>query len=158
MDTFQDLTPNNSLEKATIGYAMKVHRVLGFGFLENVYANALAIELERSGITFEREGRIAVTYEGEPVGDYVADFILEKRLVVELKAVEALTISHSLQLVNYLAATRFDRGLLLNFGAKSLQFKTKSRLYSNLPSSALRVEEESPYFEIHHSVNSVNSV
>jgi GxxExxY protein len=134
MDRFEDLPSSNSLTKEVIGLAMKVHRVLGAGFLELVYANALAVELERTGIPFEREHHIAVTYEDVIVGDYIADFILRSTVVVELKAVESLTINHSLQLVNYLAATRFDLGLLLNFGAKSLQFKTKTRLYAPSPS------------------------
>jgi GxxExxY protein len=94
-----------------------------------VYANALAIELERYAISFQREHRIAVIYEGVIVGDYVADFVLGNEWVVELIAVEALSTQHSLQLVNYLSATRFEQGLLLNFGAKSLEFRTKSRLY-----------------------------
>jgi GxxExxY protein len=159
MEAFQDLPTSASLEKAIIGHAMKVHRVLGAGFLELVYANALAIELRKQGVRFEREHQIAVTYEGEVVGNYVADFIVENRFIVELKAVEALTVNHSLQLVNYLAATRFDRGLLLNFGTKSLQFKTKTRLYANSLHSSSMIEEDSvPYSEIHNSVNSVNSV
>ena len=94
-----------------------------------VYANAFALDLDRNQVSFEREKRIAVTYEGTVVGDYIADFVLQQKIVVELKAVESLTVNHSLQLVNYLAATRFDLGLLLNFGGKSLQFKTKTRLY-----------------------------
>ena len=158
METFQDLPTTSSLEKAIIGHAMKVHRILGAGFLESVYANALAIEFRRHDVQFERECRIAVTYEGEVVGDYLADFFVQDRLIVELKAVETLTVNHSLQLVNYLAATRFDKGLLLNFGARTLQFKTKTRLYANSSGASQTTEEESVHFEIHNSVNSVNPV
>ena len=153
MATFQDLPATKSLVKTTVGLAMKVHRTLGAGFLELVYANALSVELERSGISFERESRIAVMYEGMIVGDYIADFILQDHLAVELKAVDTLTVAHSLQLVNYLAATRFDLGLLLNFGGKSLEFKTKSRFYDPAANLPCALEEEVPEFG-----NSVNSV
>jgi GxxExxY protein len=153
MGQFEDLPETQTVAKATVGLAMKVHRTLGSGFLETVYANALAIELERAGIVFQRESRIAVTYEGVVIGDYIADFILQNSMVVELKAVENLTTAHSLQLVNYLAATRFDLGLLLNFGSKSLEFKTKTSFYNTQPLSPRTVKEDVPEFG-----NSVNSV
>ncbi len=153
MERFQDLPETKSIVKTTVGLAMKVHRTLGAGFLEAVYANALALELDRCGVVFRREHRIAVRYDGTIVGEYIADFLLENVLVVELKAVEALSKGHSLQLVNYLTATRFDLGLLLNFGAKSLEFKTKTRSYEPASRFFRTVEEGSPQFG-----NSVNSV
>jgi GxxExxY protein len=126
------LTEQNSeaLIKTIIGLAMKVHRELGMGFLEAIYANALAFELAEAGILFDREKRIPVYYRGHIMGDFVADLVVQEIIVVELKSVEGLLTAHSVQLVNYLSATRLDLGLLLNFGAKSLQFKTKTREYS----------------------------
>jgi len=115
--------------KTVIGLAMKVHRELGMGFLEAVYANALAFELAEVRIPFEREKRIPVFYREHVMGDFMADLVVEGIVVVELKAVESLLTAHSVQLVNYLSAARLDAGLLLNFGAKSLQFKTKTRDY-----------------------------
>ena len=113
-----------------IGLAMKVHRTLGCGFAETVYRNALAIELKHAGMDFEIHPMLSVLYEGVEVGVFQADLIIEKQLVIELKAVEALNYAHSAQLVNYLTATKIDHGLLLNFGSRSLEFKTKSRIYS----------------------------
>ena len=119
----------DALTKRVIGLAMKVHRTLGCGFLESVYCNALAIELRNNGISFEREKRFHVTYEGVEIGYFDADFLIEGRLVVEAKAVECLTVTHSIQLVNYLAAGNIELGLLLNFNGKSLEFKPKTRTY-----------------------------
>jgi GxxExxY protein len=123
----------DALIKTIIGLAMKVHRELGMGFLEAIYANALAFELAEAGIPFDREKRIPVFYRGHIMGDFIADLVVEEIIVVELKAVEGLLTAHSVQLVNYLSATRLDVGLLLNFGSKSLQFKTKTREYSPPP-------------------------
>jgi len=119
----------DALTKRVIGLAMKVLRTLGCGFLESVYCNALAIELRNNNIRFEREKRFHVIYEGVEIGYFDADFLIEGRLVVEAKAVEALTVTHSIQLVNYLAAGKIDLGLLLNFSGESLEFKTKTRTY-----------------------------
>jgi GxxExxY protein len=121
---------NETLAKRVIGLAMKVHRTLGCGFLETIYVNALVIELQNGGIPFEREKRFSVVYEGIEIGYFHADLIIENRLIVEMKAVEALAVAHSVQLVNYLAVSKLDLGLLLNFGPKSLEFKTKTRTYS----------------------------
>ena len=143
-----ELTPQkpDELIKQVIGLAMKIHRELGMGFLEAIYANALAFELAEARFRFEREKRISVFYRGHIMGDYLADLIIDGKIIVELKAVEGLLNAHSVQLVNYLSATRLDFGLLLNFGVKSLQFKTKTREYS--PDSIPLIS----------SPNSVNSV
>jgi GxxExxY protein len=141
------------LIKKVVGLAMKVHRELGTGFLESVYANALSIELGKIGIAFEREKRIPVFYEEKIVGDFIADLVVEEILIVELKAVEGLMTAHSVQLVNYLSATRVDTGLLLNFGARSLQFKTKTREYI-----APVARNSHPPIPLIPSRNSVNSV
>jgi GxxExxY protein len=121
--------PDDSLARKVVGLAMKVHRTLGCGFLETIYRNALAIELRKEGMTFECHPTISVMYEGTEVGIYQADLIVEDRLIVELKAASALTDEHCAQLVNYLAATKIEEGLLLNFGARSLEFRTKTRTY-----------------------------
>jgi GxxExxY protein len=112
-----------------IGLAMKVHRKLGPGFLESVYENALAVELAHANLRFERQKSLQVHYEGVVVGDFAADLLIEGVLIVELKAVSAIAPIHEVQLVNYLAATGIEDGLLINFGAISLEFKRKYRTY-----------------------------
>ncbi len=126
---------DEALARQVVGLAMKVHRTLGCGFLESVYSNALVIELEKAGLACEREKRFHVMYENIEIGYFDLDLIVENRLVIELKAVEALAVVHSVQLVNYLAVARLDFGLLLNFGGKSLEFKTKTRTRSSEPSA-----------------------
>jgi GxxExxY protein len=142
------------LIKKVIGLAMKIHRELGMGFLESVYANAISIELSKTGLAFEHEKRIPVYYEEHIVGDFIADLIVEDTLILELKAVETLTTTHSVQLVNYLSATRLDTGLLINFGARGLQFKTKTREYNKISTS----RNGQPPIPLIPSKNSVNSV
>ena len=112
-----------------IGCAMKVHRTLGCGFLESVYQNALAYELKKAGLEVQCEVPIKVFYEGVDVGEFYADLLVEKQVIVENKAVEQLCPAHEVQLVNYLTATEFDVGLLFNFGSSSLQYKKKFRVY-----------------------------
>jgi len=111
-----------------IGCAMKVHSALGTGFLESVYQNALALELRRAGLKVEQEKPISVFYEGELVGAFMVDLLINDTLIIETKAIQALAKAHEVQLVNYLVATRIDEGLLLNFGAPRLEFKKKFRL------------------------------
>ena len=106
-----------------IGAAMEVHRVLGPGFLEAVYEAALAHELTLRGIPFERQKELPVYYKGQLVGHYVADFVIDGQIILELKAVSALTKAHEAQAHNYLAATGLRLAILLNFGADSLQQK-----------------------------------
>jgi GxxExxY protein len=110
-----------------IGFAMKVHGKLGPGFLESVYQNALAGEL-RAGLKVEAEKPISVFYEGDVVGAFLADLLVNDALIVETKAIQALGKAHEVQLVNYLVATRINEGLLLNFGVTRLEFKKKFRL------------------------------
>jgi len=116
--------------REVVGLAMKVHRARGFGFSETVYRNALAIELGKANIPFEIHPSISVIYVGKEVGAYQADLVINHRLIVELKAASALTDEHCIQLVNYLAATKIEHGVVINFGAPSLQFRTKNRTYS----------------------------
>ena len=117
-----------------IGAAMEVHRQLGHGFLEAVYQEALAIEMARRDIPFEREVTIPVEYKGHRLQcSYRADFVCFKEIVVELKAIDQLSGADEAQLINELKATDLHRGLLLNFGAPSLEYK---RLVFNLRESA----------------------
>lgn len=88
-----------------IGCAMRVHAALGSGFLESVYRNAVAIQLRRSGVSVAAEHPITVRFEGEVVGAFAADLLVDEVLIVELKAVQALAKVHEAQLVNYLTAT-----------------------------------------------------
>jgi GxxExxY protein len=108
---------------------MTVHRVLGPGFLESVYEGALVLELVKGGLDVDRQRSIDVFYEGVVVGKFTADLLVEKCLIVENKAVASLVPAHETQLVHYLTATGHEIGLLLNFGAPSLQVKRKYRTY-----------------------------
>jgi GxxExxY protein len=104
--------------------AFKVHNTLGFGFLEKVYENSLVIELENSGLKTDQQKAVKVLYDGRPVGDYVADLIVNDDVIVEIKSVSTLAKEHEVQLVNYLKATGKPRGLLINFG-RSVDVKRK---------------------------------
>jgi GxxExxY protein len=105
------------------GCAMKVHNYLGNGFQEVIYQRCLAIELQRAGLSFGREIDQTIFYEGIDVGTRRADFIVENKIVVELKALISLENVHLAQAKNYVVAYDFPIGLLINFGATSLQFK-----------------------------------
>lgn len=120
-----------------IGLAMKAHSTLGHGFLESVYQKALAHELRKAGICFEMEKPIQVRYDGELVGDFFADFLVEGSLIIELKAVPTIAVVHEVQTVNYLKATGIESGLLLNFGAEPLEFKKKFRTHKTNPREVL---------------------
>ena len=111
-----------------IGCCFRLHRALGAGFLEKVYENALLIELAKSGLEARQRVPIFVRYEGQTVGEYYADILVEKLVICELKAGENLARKHEMQLVNYLAATGIDVGLLINFG-KSVTVRRKYRQY-----------------------------
>jgi len=97
--------------------------------LESVYKKALAHELSKAGLGVECEKPIIVHYDGIAVGDFFADMLVEDSVILELKANQALALSHEVQLVNYLTATGIEIGLLLNFGGKRLEFKRKTRPY-----------------------------
>ena len=129
------MKPIDQLTEEVIGLAMKVHRTLGPGFLESVYQKALALELGKAGCRVDAEKPLKVLYEGAVVGDFVADLLVDDRLIIELKAVQDLTSAHEVQTVNYLAATGLDDALLINFGGSSLQFQRKRRLPKSKESS-----------------------
>ena len=105
------------------GCAMKVHNTLGNGFQEVIYQRCLAIEFQRAGLNFGREVEQTIFYDGIEVGTRRADFVVEGRVIVELKALINLEDVHLAQAKNYVVAYDFPIGLLINFGANSLQFK-----------------------------------
>ena len=109
------------LTYSIIGAAMEVHCVLGPGYLEAVYQAALAHELTLRGVRFEQFRQLPVAYKGVPVGSYEADFVVEDKVILEIKAVSRLLPQHEAQAQNYLTATGLRLALLLNFGTESLQ-------------------------------------
>ena len=117
------------LTNEVIGCAVNVHKYLGNGFLESVYESALAYEFSKRGIVFERQASLQVWYEDHLAGQYIADFIVEEKLIVELKALGDLNTACEAQLLNYLKATGLTIGLILNFGKTRLQIKRRVRNY-----------------------------
>lgn len=109
--------------------AIAVKRELGAGFLEAVYQNALGVELELLNIPFEKEKWIEVLYKNRQIGKYKADFIVDGRIILELKVAESISKNHEYQLVNYLTAANIDDGLLINFGETPINIKRKYRIY-----------------------------
>ena len=109
---------------------MNVFNELGYGFLEKVYQEALAIEFQNNGIPFEREARIPVYYKNVKLQqEYIADFICYDNIIVEVKAISELTGSHKAQVINYLKATNLQVGLLVNFGASKIKVE---RLFNKI--------------------------
>ncbi|MBR3472937.1 MAG: GxxExxY protein [Prevotella sp.] len=119
----------DELIKKVIECSVNVRQQLVNGYEEKVYRNALCIELGKHGLLAEMEVPCSVLYDNIVVGQYRADIIVEKRLVLELKAQEKLLVTHEVQLVNYLTASGIDDGLLINFGSTPIQFKRKFRHY-----------------------------
>ena len=114
---------HEEITKPIIGAAFEVHRTLGYGFLEKVYQQAMQVELLRSGIQSEREYPIKVRYKDVIIGDYYADLFVERKVLVELKVAKAYNVKDEPQLLNELKATGVEVGLLINFGAKKVEFK-----------------------------------
>jgi GxxExxY protein len=106
-----------------IGCAYKVANTLGNGFLEKVYENALAHEIRKTGLSVEQQHLVPVVYDGVVVGDYVADLIVEDKVIVELKATQDVEDIHKAQCINYLKATSLTLCLLINFGTPKVQVK-----------------------------------
>jgi GxxExxY protein len=106
-----------------IGKAFKVSNTLGAGFLEEVYENALAIELRKSGLSVNQQYPIPVHYQGKIVGEYFADLYVEKFVIVELKTIKALEDNHLVQVLNYLRGTKNSSAILINFGSPKVQIK-----------------------------------
>ena len=108
------------LSERVLKCAQNVSHGLGAGFLEKVYENALCIELTQAGIPFQRQQQFAISYKGKNVGNYIADIVVEDRLLIELKALSGFNKEHDAQVMNYLKATGLTVGLLLNFGVARL--------------------------------------
>ncbi len=113
------------ITEKVIGAAFEVHKFLGNGFQEVIYQRALAYEMFKAGLAFEREKEQEIYYKDldEPIGTRRADFIVEGKVLVELKAIVQLEDVHLAQVLNYLKAYKLEVGLLINFGSKSLTFK-----------------------------------
>jgi len=119
---------HEELTERIIGVFYRVYNELGYGFLERVYENALKIEFGKEGLSFESQVPIKVYYDGEVVGDYIADFIVEDKVIVEVKANCGLGTSDECQLLNYLTSTDKEVGLLFNFGEKA---EVRRKVYDN---------------------------
>jgi GxxExxY protein len=113
----------NDITHKIIGCAMNVHSALGNGFQEVIYQRALAIEMAYQGLSFEREKEMPIFYRDEQIGTRRVDFYVENAVMVELKAIEKILDVHKAQAINYLEAYNIADGLLINFGALSLDFK-----------------------------------
>ena len=117
------------LTERIINIFYKVYNRLGYGFLEKVYENAMILEFKKEGITAISQSPIRVLYEGEVIGEYYADILVENKVIVEIKASRSLVEENEAQLLNYLKATDIEIGLLLNFGAKP---EIKRKVFDNL--------------------------
>ncbi|MFN8428113.1 MAG: GxxExxY protein [Anaerolineales bacterium] len=122
------LYKHSDLTEKIIAAFYAVYSALGYGFLENVYVKALLIELNRRGLKTSDELPIQVFYLGQLIGEYYADIIVNDLVILEIKAGKALAVEHEAQLLNYLKATPYEVGLLLNFGPKP---ETKRRSFDN---------------------------
>jgi len=116
---------HKELTEKIIGCAYGVYNRMRYGFLESVYEKCLVIELRKAGLRAECQQPIRVSYDGEVVGDFVADIVVEDTVMVELKPVRRLVVAHEIQLVNYLVATGKPVGLVLNFGERKVEVKRK---------------------------------
>jgi GxxExxY protein len=113
----------NDLTHQIIGAALQVMHVLGYGFLEKVYENALVIQLRRLGLKVQQQVSLRVYFEGECVGEYVADIMVNDCVIIEMKAVEEIGNAHLAQCLNYLKATNMRVCILMNFGRTKLEWK-----------------------------------
>ena len=113
-----------SLSDRIICAAFNVYNILGSGFLEKVYENALCIEFDRLDISYKRQKPITVLFREQVVGDYIADIIVDQKIIIEIKATQDIANFHNAQILNYLKATNYRLGYLINFGNKGkLYFK-----------------------------------
>ena len=132
--------PNKELDALAykvIGAAMEVHRKLGPGFLENVYEEALCVELTERGIAFEQQVEISIDYKGHAVGKARLDLLIEKELIVELKTIDRFAPIHKAQAISYLRATGLDLVLLINFNVPVLKEGLKRVILSERKSWSL---------------------
>lgn len=106
-----------------VGIAMEVHNRLGYGFLEKVYENAYYILIRKNGLKVEQQKPIKVVFEGEVIGEYIADLVIDDKIIIEVKACNGLISKHKSQLINYLKATGMELGILINFGTEKLEYQ-----------------------------------
>ena len=106
-----------------VAASIQVWKILGFGFLEKVYENALASELSNRKICFEQQKSLQVFYNGQLVGNYIADLVVENKIILELKSAKNIDSSHMAQVLNYLKATRMRLGIILNFSPERMEYK-----------------------------------
>ncbi|MBW1861437.1 MAG: GxxExxY protein [Deltaproteobacteria bacterium] len=125
---YQDFK-HEELTENIIQIFYRVYNKLGYGFLEKIYENALMIEFKKEGISAVPQHAINVSYEGEIIGEYYADILVEKKVIVEIKATRHLVKENEAQLLNYLKATDIEVGLLFNFGVKP---EIKRKAFDNL--------------------------
>ena len=123
MSTNEEKIVYKDLSYKIVGLAMEAHSKLGYGFLEKVYENAMMVLFLREGIHAKQQAPITVYFDGEVVGDYYADILVEDKIILELKAIEKITDVHRAQTLNYLKATGLHLALLLNFGKERLQYE-----------------------------------
>ena len=116
---------HSDLTEKVIGCAYRVYNTLGSGFLESVYEKCLIIEARKYGLSVEAQKAVNVYYDEQIVGNFIADLIIDKKVIIELKAVRNLVVAHEVQLVNYLTATKIPIGLLINFGEAKVEVKRK---------------------------------
>lgn len=114
---------HSDITQKIIGCAMTVHNTLGNGFQEVIYQRALAIEFKKAGLAFQREQEMSIFYDGYEIGTRRVDFLVENKVMVEIKALTQVEEVHWAQTINYLEAYNLEVGLLINFGAKKLEFK-----------------------------------
>ncbi|MCK4328812.1 GxxExxY protein [candidate division WOR-3 bacterium] len=114
---------HKDLTHKIIGAAMEVHKRVGPGFSEKIYENGFIVELNLQGIPYEQQNRVTINYKGHNIGDYIIDTVVDKRIVVELKALDKINNIHEAQLISYLKASECKVGLIINFGKPSLEWK-----------------------------------
>lgn len=123
---------DEDLIKEIIDAAYEVRKRLAQGYLESTYENALIVELKMRGLLVENQVSMEVDYKGVVVGVFKADLLVEKRVIVEIKAISQLNRVHELQLVNYLTTTHINHGILVNFGGDRFEVKRKYREYKSI--------------------------
>ena len=119
---------HDNITEQVIKAFYEVYNTLGYGFLEKVYENAMALELQKVGLKVVQQAPIHLFYNGQIVGDYFADLLIEEKVIVELKSAKSISNEHIAQLLNYLKATSLEVGLILNFGPKP---QVKRKVYDN---------------------------
>ncbi len=122
MDTNRKIL-HKDLSYKIVGLAMQIHSELGFGFLEKVYENSMMVLFRRENIIAKQQAPISVSFEGEIVGDYYADILIEDKIILELKAIEKITDAHKAQAINYLKATGLKLASIINFGKQRLEYE-----------------------------------